>query len=168
MVIGGASSGKSSYAEELASSFHLPLLYVATLKPYGKEDYKRIENHRMSREGKGFTTYELYGLINDELNDLDDKVVLIECMSNIVANNLFSGIKREKSYYIDAIINDIMNITKRAKEVVLVTNDISREGIEYSSDTEDYIEILSEINNKLAEFSSSLVEVVCGIDIRIK
>ncbi len=168
IVIGAASSGKSSYAEELATSFKHPLVYIATLKPFVEEDYKRIENHKKLRKGKGFTTYEVYGLINQEIDELEDRVVLIECMSNIVANNLFSGDRRENNYYINAIADDIIKIKNRAKEVVLVTNDIVRESTDYGKDTTDYIEILSEINKILVTHASSFTEVVCGIDMRIK
>ena len=61
LVVGGAKSGKSMFAQDLAKSLESKngkLHYVATMNPYDLEDLKRIENHLNERKGYGFNTIE--------------------------------------------------------------------------------------------------------------
>ena len=55
LVMGGAASGKSEYAESVvvASSIH-ERYYIATMMPYDDECFRRIERHRAMRAQKGF------------------------------------------------------------------------------------------------------------------
>ena len=66
-------------------------LYIATMYPYGEETEKKIERHRMLRKGKGFETLEWYtGLkLHLEEGSLQGSDVLLECMSNLVANEMY-------------------------------------------------------------------------------
>ena len=59
LVTGGASSGKSAYAESLCLPFS-PRYYVACMQPFGRDAEARIERHRAMRRDKGFTTVERY------------------------------------------------------------------------------------------------------------
>ena len=67
LVTGGASSGKSAFAEGLIEkSGKKKKIYIATMRPYDDECIKRIERHRFLRKDKGFETAEIYGRISDE------------------------------------------------------------------------------------------------------
>lgn len=58
LVIGGAASGKSAYAESLTLKFPLPRYYVATMQVWDEECAKRVEKHRAMRKEKQFETIE--------------------------------------------------------------------------------------------------------------
>lgn len=103
LVTGGSASGKSEYAEnralQLAKTEQKKLIYLAAMKPFGEEAAKRIERHRQLRAGKGFETVERYtdieGLCRDGSLEAEtfrqkakDAVVLLECMSNLAANEM--------------------------------------------------------------------------------
>ena len=60
LVTGGASSGKSAYAEQVACALPAPHFYLAAMKPFGEEGARRIVRHRALRAGKGFITVECY------------------------------------------------------------------------------------------------------------
>ena len=60
LVTGGASSGKSAYAEQVACALPAPHFYLAAMKPFGEEGARRIARHRALRAGKGFITIECY------------------------------------------------------------------------------------------------------------
>ena len=92
LVTGGSGSGKSAFAEDRVLSFgEGKRIYIATMHPFDEESHKRIERHRKMRAGKGFETVECYtGLKNAVLPGESGKcVVLLECMSNLVANEMF-------------------------------------------------------------------------------
>ena len=63
LVTGGASSGKSAFAEALALSLPGPHWYVASMRAEGAEAQARIERHRHQRAGKGFRTMELQHIL---------------------------------------------------------------------------------------------------------
>ncbi|MBQ2568401.1 MAG: bifunctional adenosylcobinamide kinase/adenosylcobinamide-phosphate guanylyltransferase, partial [Clostridia bacterium] len=63
LVIGGAASGKSEYAERLAETAHAagretPLWYIATMAAPDDESRDRVRKHRDRRAGKGYETVE--------------------------------------------------------------------------------------------------------------
>ena len=88
VVTGGSGSGKSAFAEDKIVSFGpAKRIYIATMHPYDEESHKRVARHRKMRAGKGFETVECYtGLKN--LDFPENAVVLLECMSNLAANEM--------------------------------------------------------------------------------
>ena len=89
VVTGGSGSGKSAFAEETILSLgEARRIYIATMQAFDEESHRRIRRHRHMRAGKGFETIERYTEL-DELLIPKDCVVLLECMSNLVANEMF-------------------------------------------------------------------------------
>ena len=89
VITGGSGSGKSRYAEqqilELGDNRRV---YLATMCPYDEESYQRIERHRAMRAEKNFETLECYTDLA-RLEIPEGCNVLLECMSNLVANEMF-------------------------------------------------------------------------------
>ena len=99
LVIGTQDSGKSALAEDLAQESDGKLYYLATMKVCDEEGRKRIERHRKAREGKGFETIERQIRIADAAADIDDHeeaTVLLECMANLVANEMYDNPERNR------------------------------------------------------------------------
>lgn len=161
LITGGSGSGKSEFAEKTAAEFGGEMLYIATMKPYDEECVKRIERHREMRAGKGFGTVECYGSLAD-INEKAD-TILLECVSNLMANVMFS---ENSSDAFEEITSGILGLN--CKNLVVVTNEVSSDGIEYDSDTKKYIELIGKINAFLGERADMVYEVVYGIPIRIK
>ena len=89
VVTGGSGSGKSAFAEDRVLSFgESRRIYIATMQAFDEESHRRIRRHRRMRSGKGFETIERYTEL-DELILPKNCVVLLECMSNLVANEMF-------------------------------------------------------------------------------
>ena len=89
VVTGGSGSGKSSFAEDCIVSFgNARRIYIATMYPFDEESKKRVKRHQAMRQGKGFDTLECYtGLVRAAIPE--GSTVLLECMSNLVANEMF-------------------------------------------------------------------------------
>ena len=90
LLTGGAACGKSSYAEQLALRLGSPRYYIASMQPYGEEGELRIRRHRAMRAGKGFQTIERYTDLQGLELPEKDAVVLLECLCNLTANEMFS------------------------------------------------------------------------------
>ena len=173
LVTGGSGSGKSAYAESRICEWNRqdpkPLFYIATMYPYGEETEKKIERHRMLRKGKGFETLEWYtGLkLHLEEGSLQGSDVLLECMSNLVANEMYMENKEDKDIVLK-IINEVKRLKNISDNIVIVTNEIFSDGIEYDKETEKYINNLGKINKELGQLAEQVIEVVYTIPIYIK
>ena len=100
LVIGGAASGKSEYAENLIlRTRESHRIYLATMQPYDRECQVRIQRHRAMRAEKGFETLERYTDLAGVSVPVDS-VVLLECMSN-----LHASVKSDDS--LEAVLNEL-------------------------------------------------------------
>lgn len=167
LITGGSGSGKSAYAEQCILDFQgNNRIYIATMYPFDEESYKRIQRHREMRKEKKFSTIECYtGLRSLELpNDAD---VLLECMSNLTANEMYheQGAGEDTP---EQILDGIENLRKKVRNLVVVTNEVFSDGITYDPDTMRYLSYLGEINQQMGRMADRVTEVVYGIPVPIK
>ncbi|MDY5022641.1 MAG: bifunctional adenosylcobinamide kinase/adenosylcobinamide-phosphate guanylyltransferase [Blautia sp.] len=164
LVTGGSGSGKSAYAENRVMQFgDGSRIYIATMFPFDEESHRRIARHRKMREGKGFTTKECYtGLKNLELEP--DSVVLLECMSNLTANEMFQP-DGAGERTVEEILKGILTIREKARHLVVVTNEIFSASASYDKEMETYLDYLGCINQEMAEMADEVTEVVYGIPV---
>ena len=170
VLTGGAATGKSAHAERILCErvSEGERLYIATMQPFGEVAERRIRRHHALRAARGFETWERY---TDLLHlDLPRRYggILLECMSNLAANECFSP---EGSGFEEAeknILQGIWHLEQQCELLVVVTNEIFSDGEIYTPETERYIEILSRINCRLAERADLYAESVCGILLPLK
>ena len=164
LITGGSGSGKSAYAEERVLGFgKARRIYIATMFPFDEESLKRIDRHRAMRRDKGFETVECYtDLLSAEIPE--DSVVLLECMSNLVANEMFQD-TGAKENTVDAVLQGVKTLLSKARQVVIVTNEIFSDAVSYEEETKEYQKNLGKINQALAVLADEVVEVVYGIPV---
>lgn len=193
IIIGGSGSGKSEYAEKIACHIcqkkdeAYSMIYIATMYPYGmesntmdKETEKRIDRHKKLRLGKGFRTIEQYtgaeGILEKIINP-DKTVCLLECMSNLLANEMFLEEGRVVGdsealfkQVEEAIVKPIVFLSKQLGDLIVVTNEVFSDGRSnlYDEKTKDYIRALGYINQRLAGEATRVTEVLAGIPIQVK
>lgn len=184
LVTGGSGSGKSEYGENwlIGKENKDPrfiqreetYLYIATMEPYGEEAKERIKRHRKMRSSKGFLTIECYRNLK-KLNTFQDAKrkfggILLECMSNLVANELYlpDGSMRREDLVLEEVLLGVENLKKQTNRLVIVSNEVTSDGIAYPVETRIYQELLGKINQALAKEADLVTEVVYGIPIRIK
>ncbi len=198
VITGGSGSGKSAYAEDYigqiaAKSDHCNKYYIATMKVYDAEGQKKIDRHRQLRQGKGFITIEQPADIENTIktiknqqntnfnnSDLNLSVAtvhteaLLECMSNLVANEMFTDDGNGNSKIVPAdivcekITNGIMAIKDTLDDLVIVTNNVFEDGIEYDDTTMEYIRAMGIVNQRIAAMADHVIEVVVGIPVVIR
>lgn len=173
LVSGGSASGKSEFAESLVTaSVSERRYYLATMIPYDEECRRRIERHRRMRAHKGFDTIEVpTGLLQVQFGPerAGERCALLECMSNLVANELFSpGEQRSPDDCAQAILAGVERLVQQCGKVVIVTNELFSDGVCYDKGTEDYLRLLGRINQAIAARADEVYEVVAGIAVRWK
>ena len=167
LVTGGSGSGKSAFAEDTVLSFgEARRIYIATMYPFDVESKKRVHRHRNMRAGKGFETVECYTNLKELLLP-KDSVVLLECMSNLVANEMFQK-DGAGERTVEEILEGIRDIAGYVRHLVIVTNEIFSETAIYEGETETYRKYLGEINRHLGELADEAYEVVYGIPLCVR
>lgn len=175
LITGGSGSGKSEYAESQVVSMRQELsregkcpdvIYIATMMPYGEEGRRRIERHRKLRAGKGFLTKECFvNLPATTLEEIpEDAIVILECMSNLVANELYNE-DGAKETTVTSVIEGIKLLQKKTAGLVVVTNDVFLEADSYSPEMQEYKKVLGKINLEMAKMADKVTEVVAGMPI---
>lgn len=162
LIIGGSGSGKSEFAEKLAMEYRGKKYYIATMAVKDEESQKKVQRHRAMRSGKNFETVEAER--NIALVNINGGTVLLECMSNLVANEVFvDGGGTENAY--KSIINGINELAQKVENFIVVSNEIFSDGIIYDEETVKYISLLSKVNGYLSKRADEVIEVVFGIPI---
>ena len=169
VVTGGSGSGKSAYAEKQILQFGvMPRYYIATMENRDAESQKRVDRHRAMRADKKFVTVECpYDL--QEVQMEQEGAVLLECMSNLVANELF--VKDGMSHMeqtVEKIMHGIQILKAQCRYLVVVTNEVFSDGLQYDEWTREYIRCLGMVNQSLSELADQVVEVVYTIPVMQK
>lgn len=157
LVIGGAASGKSEYAERLVLAQTGPRIYIATLYPWDQECVARIAKHRLARRDRGFETVERY----TDLAGLDlptDSNVLLEGLGSLLSNELYTP----EGGGLGAVLRGVETLEGRA-HLTVVAEEVCAGGADYAGDTLRYLEAMAGLNRALARRADRVVEVVCGL-----
>lgn len=166
LITGGSGSGKSAYAEQAAMECGGGRrFYVATMKPSGAEGKRRIARHRKQRQGKGFETVECFSHL--ERLKLPGGVILLECLSNLLANEQFDEGGTDEEILI-RVEGGILCLKKQVEHIIIVTNEVFSDGGGYDADTLRFIRLLGKLNVRFAQLADFVTEVVCGIPVQVK
>lgn len=176
LIIGGSGSGKSAYAEEYIGilSGECNKYYLATMQVFDEEGKKKVARHQKLRKNKGFLTIEQPIEIEKALPKIEaGSSVLLECISNLTANEMFlneNPEKKPRSYkeVANSVVGGIRSLKQKADHLVIVTNNVFEDGIAYAEDTMEYLRAIGSINEKLADMADEVIEVVVGIPLVIK
>lgn len=169
VVTGGSGSGKSAYAEQNILDFgDKKRYYVATMECMDEESKIRIARHRAMRADKQFETLECARDLDKLVLKEQDSVVLLECMSNLCANEFFDGEDHRPEETADKIMQGLQNLKEQCRHLVVVTNEIFSEAADTDIYTRGYLECLGRINCRMAEKADCFIEVVYGIPLKHK
>ena len=158
LIIGGAGSGKSAFAEKLVCRLSGERVYLATMEAGDAESRAKIARHRMLRAPHGFITVERsIDLAGAEIPAGAN--VLLEDLANRLANEMFS----ESGGGADAVRRGLASVFARSGSLTVVTNELFSGGTDYAGETLAYLRELARLNRKIAARADLAVEVVCGL-----
>ena len=163
LVVGGAASGKSEYAERLVLQTALPRYYLATMQVWDAECAARVEKHRRMRAEKQFETLECplhLGTVHLPARG----TALLEDLGNLTANELYDPAGAGEAAA-SAILDSLDRLAAQCEHLVVVSNEVFSGGANYAGDTDRYLKALAQVNNALAARADAVVRVVCGIPV---
>ena len=166
-IIGGARSGKSSCAIELAKKYKKRVAFIATCQALDREMAQRIKFHKKARPGDWQTFEEPYK-VAELLFKIGNKfeVILIDCLTLFVSNLMLKGLK------VDAIIKEVDNILvaldKSKSKAIIVSNEVGLGIVPNNKLGRDFRDIAGKINQIIAKKSDEVFFIVSGIPKKIK
>ena len=166
LVVGGAASGKSEYAEHLVLQTALPRYYLATMQVWDAECAARVEKHRRMRAEKQFETLECplhLGTVRLPARG----TALLEDLGNLTANELYDPAGAGEAAA-SAILDGLGRLAAQCEHLVVVSNEVFSGGADYAGDTDRYLKALAQVNNALAARADAVVRVVCSIPVYYK
>lgn len=188
LISGGAKNGKSIYAQKISKDmsvkYDVPLYYVATMEPTDEEDENRIKRHIEERAGWGFITIEeprrlreVFHLKNDEhlleaeslnIKNVGAKevnpegVFLVDSLTAMLGNNMFRENGSMNLDCFDEVRDDIYSFSKKASNIVMVSDAIGCDGMKFDDFTETYRMTLARLEREIASYYDRVVEVSVG------
>ncbi|MCB0162898.1 MAG: bifunctional adenosylcobinamide kinase/adenosylcobinamide-phosphate guanylyltransferase [Anaerolineae bacterium] len=173
LILGGARSGKSSYAEKLAAEMGQGVLYIATAEARDEEMAVRIAIHRQTRPGH-WQTLEASNEIGRALLALEAKpqVMLLDCMTLLVSNILLAQ-ESEPEAAIEAVVQTEIEALIAAQTqldipLIIVSNEVGLGLVPPYPLGRVYRDILGRANQRLAAEANKVIFMVAGLPMTVK
>ena len=180
-ITGGARSGKSSFAESLASEISERVLYVATSEAFDQEMKDRVKKHQAQRPSTWDTVEIFQNLqsLRDEEVFLKAKVLLLDCLgfllnnlmyySNLDFENLdFEALDKFEQSVLGEIEDLVKLVEKSDKSLIIVSNEIGMGIVPNDPLSRAYRDILGRLNRRAQELSNEAYILISGIPLQLK
>lgn len=187
-LLGGARSGKSSYAEELANNLGNEAAYIATAQIIDEEMQKRIDIHR-SRRPVGWKTFE-FGSNTPSIKDFEEmiktvssenyKVVIIDCITillfrlihkyrldemEIIDNRLEKKIEDETNIFFTMFLKLALSSSLK---FIIVSNEVGLGVVPSYPLGRAFRDLMGAVNKQIAAASDEAYFFIAGLKQKIK
>lgn len=188
LLLGGARSGKSLYAEELASELSSRVAYFATSKITDEEMQKRVAIHR-KRRPSSWKTFELEGealseeeifIVIDKIMESECEVVLVDCVTNLVFR-LIEDLELDRYEVItneleqktldmaeNFIASFLKKINRSKKTFIFVSNEVGLGVVPPYPLGRIFRDIMGSVNKMIARQAGEVDFFVAGIRQKVK
>ena len=163
LVGGGARSGKSRYALELAHRYGSRLAFLATAEPLDREMEARIARHRAERAPQ-FTTIEEPLKIADAIRKIDADAIVVDCLTLWLSNIMLSF-----GHDVDSEIEGVMaSVQASPAAVILVTNEVGCGIIPETTLGRDFRDRAGILNQRVAAAADEVYWMLFGCPLKVK
>lgn len=166
LITGGARSGKSRFAQQLAAESGGNVLFIATAEAKDKDMRLRIEAHRQARPANWQTLEAPLEVSSIVGQHPEAEIVVIDCITMLVANIMLRGQSE------DSVLAEIEALIDRMDELeatfILVTNEVGLGVVPDNALGRRYRDCLGRTNQMLAEHADEVYLIVMGIPVRLK
>jgi adenosylcobinamide kinase/adenosylcobinamide-phosphate guanylyltransferase len=164
LITGGARSGKSRYAQELALQLSDSPVYIATARHWDNEFEVRIQRHKQERDER-WTSLEIEKYIS--LAGLNDKVIVVDCVT-LWLTNFFVDNKNDIDTCLKECKKEIDLLKRSINGYIIISNEI---GMGMHADSEigrKFTDLQGWMNQYIAKAADEVIFMVSGIPLWIK
>ncbi|MBI5554860.1 MAG: bifunctional adenosylcobinamide kinase/adenosylcobinamide-phosphate guanylyltransferase [Elusimicrobia bacterium] len=166
-ILGGARSGKSNFAVELAKKISTKVAFIATCEPQDSEMKQRVFLHQKSRP-VNWRTFEAGEEVSSLLRKINGKfeVLIIDCLTLLVSNFRLNNFKENA---IKNKVNKMLKIlTKIKANSIIVSNEVGLGLVPENKLARDFRDIAGRMNQIVAGKSNEVFFLAAGIPLKIK
>lgn len=169
VILGGARSGKSSYAERLIDMSGLPKTYIATAQVWDDEMRDRVDQHKTARGPEWQTIESPFG-INKTLYDMPPgRAVLLDCVTLWLSNVMIADDDADSVVHINSEVDQlIQTITQCKSPVVVVSNEVGQGIVPENALARRFRDVHGRMNQRLAAQADLAVLVTAGLPLVLK
>jgi len=166
-ILGGARSGKSTYALRLAKEGNNKVAFIATCTPCDKEMEERIDLHKKKRPSSWQTFEEpkdLGALVKKIKSDFN--IIIIDCLTLLISNLLSEGLTDSD---IESKISEVLDLLKPAKcTAVVVSNEVGLGIVPENQLARRFRDLAGRVNQVVAKEAIEVLFMASGIPVKIK
>ena len=166
LILGGARSGKSRLAEQIAKDSNLNVTYIATAQAFDHEMQARIDHHQAQRPGH-WTVIEEPLYLADCLIELDqpNQLILVDCLTLWMSNLLMHENAELQMQQCQKLL-DIVPILQA--EVILVSNETGLGVIPMGEISRKFVDESGRLHQQLGQIAEKVVFCVAGFPMILK
>lgn len=180
LILGGARSGKSTYAEKYCLEKSKNPAYIATAEVYDSEMADRVRKHRERRQ-KNWQNFEEAYQVSQLIPHIfkDSSLILLDCMTVYITNLMLKDYEEENTENPEKfmekkeeeIIEEVYKIIKSVpqdKELIIVSNEVGQGIVPDNFLSRVFRDISGRINQLIAQEADQVYIVWAGIPVKIK
>ncbi|MGI9372325.1 MAG: bifunctional adenosylcobinamide kinase/adenosylcobinamide-phosphate guanylyltransferase [Hyphomicrobiales bacterium] len=164
LVLGGARSGKSAYAETLGAAHGAALTYIATAQAWDDEMKARIATH-IARRGADWTTVEAPVALPEAIteNAGADGFILVDCLTLWLTNVILGD------HDVDQAVSQLKQAVEAAPgRLVLVSNEVGLGIVPDNPLGRRFRDEAGRLNQRMAEICDQVVFIAAGMPLKLK
>ena len=164
LILGGARSGKSGYAEQLAAKSGSDVVYLATATSYDDEMAQRIKQHQSDRPASWPTIECPTNLPQTILaQGQAGRTLLVDCLTLWLMNLMMAEKDLAKA------VDELLAALKQCPaQILLVSNEISMGVVPMGELSRNYVDELGRLHQKVAAQANNVTLMVAGIPMVVK
>lgn len=176
LILGGARSGKSTYAEKLASERGQQVLYVATAQAWDEEMALRIANHRTQRPSTWSTVeapHDVGAAIATASQHHNPDVILLDCLTLLASNIIIALPETVNELEASAALQVEVDALRTAythsdAQWIIVSNEVGLGIVPAYPLGRVYRDALGRANQQLAALADEVLFMVAGLPLVVK
>lgn len=170
LILGGARSGKSAYAEKLAADSALPVTYIATAQVYDSEFQTRIQQHQQRRpaewkliEEPHYLAKTLTGLADD------DQCLIVDCLTLWLAQWICADCQPpEDSSWLQERENLLGILPTLPGTIILVSNEVGMGIVPLGEINRHFQDEQGRLNQAIAKLAAHVNFITAGLPLQLK
>ena len=174
LILGGARSGKSSYAQQLAEASALSVTFLATAQALDEEMSTRIEKHKSERPAN-WQTLEVPFDVASCMKEIQSDIVILDCITLLLSNLMMQFVKDDlvdEERFMKAIKQEtedlILAIRNSNQHWLIVSNEVGLGLVPPYQMGRVYRDAIGWANQRLAREADQVIFMVAGIPMVVK
>ena len=170
LILGGARSGKSAYAEKLALASGLPGTYIATAQGYDNEFGQRVEHHKNRRPAHWQTIEQSFNLGQTLKKHAGaDQCVIVDCLTLWLAQCICPDCERPESLNWpderNALLQELANLPGM---ILLVSNEVGMGIVPLGEINRQFQDEQGRLNQAIAQIADKVSFIAAGLPLTLK